>query len=141
VYNNKLYTFLGFSNADLQTNGRQRSVRPGNGYLATAGFHSEGKSMTHQGVVLVDNTVWFIGGRVGQNPGPVTSETWIYNLRTDAWSPGPPLMDPATGTPLKWGGGGAALIGRTLHVFGGFVDNACSNDQDQYHLPWTWTAG
>ncbi|MBD0258422.1 MAG: carbohydrate-binding protein, partial [Cytophagales bacterium] len=134
VYNNKLYTFLGFSNADLQTNGSSEVYDPATDTWQLLAAIPEGKSMTHQGVVLVDNTVWFIGGRVGQNPGPLTSETWIYNLSTDAWSPGPELTDPATGTHLRWGGGGAALIGRTLHVFGGFVDNACSNDQDQYHL-------
>ncbi len=134
VYNNKLYTFLGFSNADLETNSSNEVYDPATNTWQLLAPIPNGKSMTHQGVVQVDNTVWFIGGRVGKHPGPVTSETWIYNISTNAWSPGPILKDPATGNPLKWGGGGAALIGRTLHVFGGFVDNACSNDQDKYHL-------
>ncbi|HEX8528504.1 MAG TPA: malectin domain-containing carbohydrate-binding protein [Cytophagales bacterium] len=134
VYNNKLYTFLGFGNADLQTSPSSEVYDPATNTWQLLADIPAGKSMTHQGVVRVDNTVWFIGGRVGKNPAPLTSETWIYNLVTNAWSPGPQLVDPATGTPLRWGGGGAALIGRTLHVFGGFVDNACSNDQDRYHL-------
>jgi hypothetical protein len=134
VYKNKLYTFLGFSNADLETNSSSEVYDPATNTWQMLASIPEGKSMTHQGVVQVDNTVWFIGGRVGKHPGPVTSETWIYNFNTNAWSPGPSLKDPASGSLLKWGGGGAALIGRTLHVFGGFVGNACSNDQDKYHL-------
>jgi|GEM_PF-2942260 len=134
VYNNKLYTFLGFSNDALDVNSSSEVYNPATNTWQLLASIPAGKSMTHQGTVLVDNTVWFVGGRVGRNPGPLTSETWIYNISTNAWSPGPQLKDPATGNPLKWGGGGAALIGRTLHVFGGFVDNACSNDQDKYHL-------
>ncbi len=134
VYNNKLYTFLGFGNADLETNASSEVYDPATNTWQPLASIPDGKSMTHQGVVQVDNTVWFIGGRVGKHPGPVTSETWIYNISTNAWSPGPSLRDPATGNLLKWGGGGAALIGRTLHVFGGFVGNACSSDQDKYHL-------
>ncbi|MCJ8164145.1 malectin domain-containing carbohydrate-binding protein [Pontibacter sp. E15-1] len=94
----------------------------------------EGKAVTHQGCVLVDDKVWLIGGRLENTSGPLTSEVWIYDLKANTWAAGPELIDPATGEALPWGGGGAALLGRTLHVFGGFVYNPCDNDQDTYHL-------
>jgi hypothetical protein len=90
--------------------------------------------VSHQGVVLIDNTVWHIGGRVGNHPGPLTSEIWIYNISSNSWSQGPNLVDPATGKPIKWAAGGVALIGRTLHLFGGMIETACNSDQSKYHL-------
>ncbi len=92
------------------------------------------KAVTHQGMALIDDKVWNIGGRVGRNPAPLTSEIWIYNITSNSWSTGPQIKDPATGKPLVWGGGGAAFLGRTLHIFGGFILNACNNDQSTYHL-------
>ena len=133
VYNSKLYTFLGFYDHGRDTDSTSEVYDPATDtYTLLAPIPDS--SMTHEKVVLVDNTVWLIGGRVGKNPGPLTSAVWIYNITKDAWSKGPRLIDPATGEPILWAAGGAALLGRTLHVFGGFIIDACNHDQSVYHL-------
>jgi hypothetical protein len=134
VYNSKLYTFLGFGDHDRNTEPTSEVYDPVSDTYTLLAPIPESASMTHEKVVLIDNTIWFICGRVGQNPGPLTSATWIYNISTDSWSQGPQLTDPATKEPLLWGAGGAVLLGRTLHLIGGFVINACDNDQSQYHI-------
>jgi N-acetylneuraminic acid mutarotase len=134
VYNNKLYCFIGFGNSSLDVEPSSEVYDPATNTWSLLASMPSGKTVTHQGVTLVDNTVWHVGGRVGKAPGPLTSEIWIYNITTNSWSPGPQLRDPATGNLLFWGGGGAALVGRTLHVFGGFAVDACNNDQDKFHL-------
>lgn len=143
VYNSKLYTFLGFSNSELQTEPTSEVYDPvANSWKLLASIPSNA-SMTHQGVVLIDNTVWHIGGRVGKNPGPLTSNIWIYNITANSWYKGPQLKDPTTGNSIAWAGGGAVLLGRTLHIIGGFIRNACDNDQSAYHLTLdvdTWLA-
>ena len=134
VYNGKLYTFLGFSDSLLNVEPSVEVYDPAQNTWTLLRSLALDKTVTHQGVALIDDKVWHIGGRVGKNPGKLTSEIWIYNITTNAWMQGPQLKDPATGQPLLWGGGGAALLGRTLHLFGGFTINACNNDQDEYHL-------
>lgn len=134
VYDSKIYTFFGFMNSDRETEATSEAYDPAADTYTLLAPIPDNASMTHHRVVLIDNTVWIIGGRVGKNPGPLTSAIWIYNITTDSWSRGPQLQDPATGDPLLWGAGGAALLGRTLHLFGGFAINACNNDQSAYHL-------
>jgi hypothetical protein len=134
VYNGKLYVFFGFSDTYLNIEPSSEVYNPALNTWTLLSSPPSNKAVTHQGVALIDDKVWHIGGRVGKHPGPVTSETWIYNISSNSWSAGPQIIDPATGNPLLWAGGGAALLGRTLHVFGGFTVNACNNDQGSYHL-------
>ncbi|WP_018617379.1 Kelch repeat-containing protein [Segetibacter koreensis] len=134
VYNSKLYTFLGFSNSSLETEPSSEVYDPATNTWKLLTSIPTNESRTHQGVVLVDSTVWHIGGRVGKNPGPLTSSIWIYNISKNIWYRGPQITDPATGEPIPWAAGGAALLGRTLHIIGGFIINACNNDQSTYHL-------
>ena len=77
-------------------------------------------AVTHQGVAVVDDKIWHVGGRVGDNPGPVTDAVWIYDISKNSWSPGPKL-------PLRRGGGGLGRLGRKLHYVGGFDENASCN--------------
>jgi N-acetylneuraminic acid mutarotase len=133
VYNGKLYTFLGFKDRDLNPEESSEVYDPATDAWTLLAAIPTGKAMTHQGVVLIDDNVWHIGGRVGKHPGPLTSEIWIYNITSDSWMQGPHILDPATGNPLNWGGGGAVLLGRTLHLFGGFL-KSCNGDQDRFHL-------
>ena len=74
-------------------------------------------AVTHNGTVLVDNEIWIIGGRVGDNPGRVTDEVWIYTIATDSWRKGPTL-------PARRGGGVAARLGDEIHYAGGFDEDA-----------------
>jgi hypothetical protein len=134
VYNGKLYTFLGFRDSLLRTEPTVEVYDPLKDEWQLLKAIDSNKSVTHQGFVLVDDNVWHIGGRVGRNPGILTHEVWIYNITGDYWYKGPNLIDPATKTLLKWGGGGSALLDRTIHVFGGFAGTACAGDQSKYHL-------
>ncbi|WP_018617378.1 T9SS type A sorting domain-containing protein [Segetibacter koreensis] len=134
VYDSKVYTFLGFGNSRLEPEPSAEVYDPASDTWTLLASIPEASARTHQGVALIDNTVWHIGGRVGQNPGPLGSDIWIYNISTDSWSRGPEITDPATGQPLLWAAGGAVLLGRTLHIIGGFVQTACNNDQSTYHL-------
>ena len=143
VYNNKFYTFLGFSDSSLNPEPSAEVYDPITNSWKLLSALPLNKTVTHQGVILLDDNVWHIGGRVGKNPGPLTSEIWIYNITNNKWTAGPQILDPATGKALTWAGGGAALLGRTLHIFGGFVGTGCNGDQDKYHLTLdvdTWIA-
>ncbi|WP_162055241.1 malectin domain-containing carbohydrate-binding protein [Pontibacter pamirensis] len=133
IYKEKLYTFMGFGTFP-EVESSSEVYDPVQGKWTLLASMPAGKTVTHQGVVLIDDKVWHIGGRVGTNPGPLTSEIWIYDITNNSWHSGPQLIDPANGKPLLWAGGGAALVGRRLHVFGGFVTSACDSDQDKYHL-------
>lgn len=134
VYKSKLYTFLGFYNHERDADPTSDVYDPATDTYTSLAPIPDNAAVTHEKVVLIDSSVWLIGGRVGTNPGPLTSAVWIYDINTDTWRHGPELKDPATGDPLLWAAGGAALLGRTLHIFGGFVINACDNDQSKYHL-------
>jgi N-acetylneuraminic acid mutarotase len=134
VYNGKLYVFFGFYDSTLHILSNSEVYNPAQNTWTLLNPIPAGKAASHQGVLLIDNTVWHIGGRVGNHPGPLTNEIWIYNISSDSWSQGPSLVDPATGKPIKWAAGGVALIGRTLHLFGGMIETACNSDQSKYHL-------
>jgi uncharacterized repeat protein (TIGR02543 family) len=134
VYNSKLYTFVGFSDTARHAEPTSEVYNPSTNKWSYLASMPANTAMTHQDVVLVDNTIWHIGGRVGQNPGPMSSLIWIYNISTNSWSKGPEIRDPATGTPMVIAASGSVLLGRTLHIFGGFTPTACNGDQDKYHL-------
>lgn len=132
LYNNRIYVFGGFGeypNFELASEMYDPAT---NKWTLRAPFPS-GKKVSHQGIVLVDDKIWHIGGRSVDVNGPVTSQVIIYDITNNTWINGPQLIDPATGKALPLGGGGAALIGRTLHVFGGFAPTICV-DQTKYHL-------
>lgn len=78
--------------------------------------------VTHCNAVVVDGAVWFAGGYRGPHPGHPVANVLRYDAAADAWSEGPPLPQPmAAGT--------LALVGRTLHYVGGFVDRDTAVDR------------
>ncbi|MEO7802631.1 MAG: kelch repeat-containing protein [Ginsengibacter sp.] len=142
VYNSKIYCFMGFDSS-RNTIPSSEVYDPSTDTWKSLASIPSSASMTHQGTLLIDNTVWHIGGRLGKNPGPLTSAIWIYNISTNTWSRGPDVIDPATGKTLPIAGSGVVLLGRVIHIFGGFTPTACTNDQDKYHLTLdvdTWLA-
>lgn len=68
--------------------------------------------LTHGAQAVDGDKLYLLGGFVGTNPGPSTDEVWIYDTTLDTWTQGPSL-------PGDRGGGGAAIVGRQLHYFGG----------------------
>lgn len=67
---------------------------------------------THCDAAADGHTIWFAGIYVGDTPGPGSAHVWKYDIDANAWSRGPDL-------PAARGGGGAAIVGRELHYFGG----------------------
>ncbi|WP_345156543.1 InlB B-repeat-containing protein [Pontibacter saemangeumensis] len=132
LYKGKIYVFGGFGEHPNFESANEVYDASSDKWDLRASFPS-GKTVTHQGVALIDDKIWHVGGRATNADGPVTSQVLIYDITNDSWSAGPELKDPANGQPLPLGGGGAALIGRTLHVFGGFAPSICG-DQSIYHL-------
>ncbi|PPK84116.1 putative secreted protein (Por secretion system target) [Neolewinella xylanilytica] len=103
-------------------------------YMPT--LNGTGTAVTHHGIALVGDTVWIVGGRIGDHPGPVTDAVWLYDISENTWSPGPTL-------PLRRGGGGLARLGNELHYVGGFDEFAsCDVDihlvLDLKALEWGW---
>lgn len=132
VYKNKIYVFGGIGNHPNFEDNNEVYDPAQNKWSLIASFPA-GKLITHQAVALVDDKIWHIGGRATNTDGPVSSQVLIYDITRNTWQNGPQLKDPATGQVLPLGGGGAALLGRTLHVFGGFGPTICV-DQNKYHL-------
>ncbi|TSD63346.1 T9SS type A sorting domain-containing protein [Inquilinus sp. KBS0705] len=132
VYKGKIYMFGGFGdNPTIEKTNEVYDIAT-NKWSRIASFPA-GKEITHQGIVLIDDNVWLIGGRAVDAHGPVSSQVIIYNITTNTWTDGPRLINPATGTAFPIGGGGYALLGRTIHVFGGFGPTICE-DQSTLHL-------
>ncbi|MDO6388675.1 malectin domain-containing carbohydrate-binding protein [Pontibacter sp. BT731] len=132
LYQGKIYIFGGFGeHPDVELT--NEVYDPALDVWSPLASFPIGKHVTHQGAVLVDDKIWHIGGRTVDNRGPITSQVLIFDITSNTWANGPELKDPATGKALPMGGGGAALIGRTIHVFGGFSADICI-DQNSYHL-------
>jgi N-acetylneuraminic acid mutarotase len=78
--------------------------------------------ITHAGVTQDANSVYFVGGYVSKGDGTGYAQTfgstkvWRYDFATDTYAA---LHD----LPRALAGGGAELIGRKLHYFGGFELN------------------
>jgi N-acetylneuraminic acid mutarotase len=83
--------------------------------------------LTHLNPAIDGKTIWFAGGFKGKHPGPVTDEVWKYDTATDAWTAGPPLLEPRAG-------GGVAVLGRKLHYFGGYKADRDTNAGDHCSL-------
>ncbi len=129
LYQGELYFFNGFA-PDIKIENSNEKFNPKTNTwtkLATMPSQSNGKpwAPTHNGIALVGDTVWIVGGRVGDNPGPVTNKVWWYKISTNTWIAGPNLPKPAAG-------GGLGRLGRKLHYVGGLDANASCDVN--YHL-------
>ena len=114
----KMYVFGGF-------NGVFRAQKESYAYDAASGKWTRiadlPTRLTHAGVAVVGTKIYFAGGYKGNEtssgdsaPGQVfgTTEVWVYNTATNAYSKSTPL-------PAARAAGGLVLVGRTLHFFGG----------------------
>ena len=120
TYGGEYYVFTGFKPNIKIANSVDKYNPATNTWTPLAPMPTVGgktTAVTHQGIAVVDDKVWLVGGRVGDNPGPVTDAVWIYDITNNSWSKGPSL-------PLRRGGGGLGRLGRKLHYVGGFDENA-----------------
>jgi N-acetylneuraminic acid mutarotase len=117
VVNNRLYVFGGYRNQQIQATARSDVYDPTTDKWSRIADMPE--PLTHAGQAVYGNTIWLVGGFVGDNPGPGTAHVWRYYPRTNTWKRGPNL-------PAARGAGAAAIIGHQLHFFGG-LDHANSS--------------
>ena len=100
----KYYVFGGLfaSNGKFLATARVDQYDPATNAWTRLGDMPE--AITHAAVVQVSDTVaWFIGGYLGNHPGPGSTHVWIYDGSTDTWSAGPDL-------PAPRGAGGGGII-------------------------------
>lgn len=120
TYQGSYYIFNGFDR-EIDIYDRVEKYNPAtNTYSSLAPMPTidgQRTAVTHNGIALVGDVVWIIGGRVDDHPGRVTDAVWLYDISDNLWRKGPPL-------PARRGGGGVGRLGRTLHYVGGFDENA-----------------
>jgi N-acetylneuraminic acid mutarotase len=96
---------------------------------------------THSATVADGNTIWIVGGYVGDHPGPSTRRVWKFDTVSRTYTAGPQL-------PAPRGAGAAAIVGRQLHFYGGTSRVAGSTADPDQPDHWvlnldggtTWTA-
>lgn len=92
-------------------------------------------AVTHITGAVIRDTVWVVGGFVGDDPGRATEKVWRYSIANNDWSPGPSL-------PEARAGGGLLAYGDTLHYFGGYLADRSTNSEAHWLLTpgaSTWT--
>jgi hypothetical protein len=93
------------------------------------------EAFTHTTVAVGGPTIWFVGGFLGNSPGPGSAHVWKFNTISSTWSRGPDLPEPR-------GSGGSGFVGRVLHFFGGADENRIDRtdhwayDLDHFDLGW-----
>ena len=140
VYDGELFVFNGFGPSILIENSAEKYTPTNNQWTAITSVPRQRNGLvwatTHSGFALVGDTCWIVGGRVGNNPGPVTNQVWCYIISQNKWIEGPIL-------PVRGGGGGLGRLGNKLHYVGGFDDLAHCDldihlvyDLDEPELGW-----
>lgn len=110
VVGGKLYVFGGFYDKSLRTTTRVDVYDiAANTWRRLANLP---EPLTHAGQTVDGNTIYLVGGYVGDNPGPSTNHVWKYNIGSNSWSAGPAL-------PASRGGGAVVVLNHKLHFFGG----------------------
>jgi N-acetylneuraminic acid mutarotase len=125
VVNSKLYVLSGYYNDKAQASRRCDRFDPAtNSWKRLADIP---EAISHAGVAADGDTIWVVGGFLGDHPGPGTNHVWKYNTATNVWSQGPSL-------PAARGSGAAAILGRTLHFFGGTSADRAGDKGDHWTL-------
>ena len=83
--------------------------------------------ITHMNLVLDGRTIWYAGGYKDGYKGHCIREVWNYDVDKDRFTAGPLL-------PESRGGGGLALVGRTLHYIGGIHGDRLTDANDHWVL-------
>ena len=110
VVDGKLYVFGGFYDKSLHATARVDVYNiAANSWRRLADLP---EPLTHAGQTVDGNTIYLVGGYVGNNPGPSTNHVWKYNIGSNSWSAGPAL-------PASRGGGAVVVLNHKLHFFGG----------------------
>ncbi|MBC8122345.1 MAG: hypothetical protein H7Y22_10965 [Gemmatimonadaceae bacterium] len=116
----RLYVFGGFINSSLEATSRSDVYDSSTDSWTQIADMPE--PLTHSAVVVDGQTIYLVGGYVGDHPGPSTPNVWKYSIPTNSWSAAPSL-------PVTRGAGAAARLGRNLHFFGGATRSAGQTDE------------
>ena len=85
VYEGGVFSFNGFDgNIDIE-NSVERYDLADNSWEIVANSTTSGSApsaVTHNGLIIVDDEAWFIGGRIGNSPGRVTDSVAILIWKT-----------------------------------------------------------
>ncbi|NJM08634.1 hypothetical protein HC891_24265, partial [Candidatus Gracilibacteria bacterium] len=81
----KLYVFGGFNSA-LQATARSDTYDPANNTWRRISDMPE--ALTHTPLVRDGDAIWFIGGFLGNHPGPSINRVWVYSISGDSWRAG-----------------------------------------------------
>jgi N-acetylneuraminic acid mutarotase len=117
VFNGKAYLFGGYKDSDFHVSREYRVFNPATNTWTLLGSLPSGLSETHTGVADDGKYIYVIGGFSGDlketKPQQIGSKR-VFRLdpSTNKWSE-------IASLPQAQGAGGAAVIGRTLHFFGG----------------------
>ena len=110
----KLYVFGGF---DAKTGPMNRADAYDSAADSWTRLADLPEQLTHVGVAVDGTKVWIVGGYVGKGNNTFgqtfgTKHVWVYDTVANTYAAGPAL-------PAALAAGGAAIVGRTLHYFGG----------------------
>ncbi|MFP6673735.1 MAG: kelch repeat-containing protein [Pirellulaceae bacterium] len=84
-------------------------------------------AISHMNMVLDRRRVWFAGGFKDGYKGHTIAEVWNYDIDGDRYTAAPLL-------PETRGGGGLAIVGRTLHYLGGVKADRDTDAADHWVL-------
>ena len=121
----RMWVLGGFYNGSLQVTDRVDVLDPQT--MTWSLLTTMPNPLTHQGVAQYERQVWVVGGFVGDNPGPVTDEVWIYDIDADQWSAGPSL-------PEIRGSGALVALDGLLHWFGGVGTDKDVDEPDHWAI-------
>jgi hypothetical protein len=143
TFNGKYYVFGGLftdSNGKFLATSRVDMYNPATN--AWTRMNDMPEPITHAAVVQVSDTqAWFIGGYLGNHPGPGTTHVWIYDSTTDTWTAGPDLPAPrgaggggmiTTSTPDPTDPTLPPIVDQQIHFFGGRDYNRDTDETDHW---------
>ena len=131
VVGGKIYGFGGFRNNAFAVSRTYDVFNPATSTWTALGTMPANMAETHTGIAHDDRYIYFLGGLAGnyrETPLPnqtASNRVWRYDTTTDTFT------QIAT-MPQVRGGGGAALVDRKLHWFGGFSADNVTNVNDHY---------
>ena len=127
----KLYVFGGFNGDTPEGSGHWTARRRGDAYDPATNKWTRVADMpepfSHASGTVVGTVIWFVGGYVGNHPGPATTHVWKYDTVANAWSRGPDL-------PVARGAGAAALVGNKIYFAGGMEVTRTVSKRDLFVL-------
>ncbi len=131
TYNGKVLVFGGLYKG---SNGKYLALNRVDQYDAATNTWTQKANMpeaiTHAAVVNLGDRAYFVGGYLGNHPGPGTTHVWIYTFATDSWTAGPDLPQPR-------GAGTAQLLGNEIHFVGGRDYGRDTDESDHWSLDIT----